>query len=71
MTFRNWTDSLNEAIVGDKIECDNCDWSWDIVDGGDDLYTCHKCWHDNTPLQEKKNKDPFGLNAYTREIAKS
>ena len=21
MTFRNWTDSLNEAIVGDKIEC--------------------------------------------------
>ena len=25
MTFRNWTDSLNEAIVGDKIECDNCD----------------------------------------------
>jgi nicotinamide mononucleotide adenylyltransferase len=73
MTFRNWTDSLNEekkkekdpfglnqyarelaqgleeAIVGDKIECDNCDWSWDIKDGGDDLYICHKCGHDNTP----------------------
>ena len=84
MTFRNWTDSLNEentphkhkhgfddklgkdpfglnqfarelaldleeAIVGEKIECDNCDWSWDIKDGGDDLYLCHKCWHDNTP----------------------
>ena len=70
MTFRNWTDSiLNEAIVGDKIECDNCDWSWDIKDGGDDLYTCHKCWHDNTPIEEKKNKDPFGLNAYARELA--
>jgi len=69
MTFRNWTDSiLNEAIVGDKIECDNCDWSWDIVDGGDDLYTCHKCWHDNTPIEEKKNKDPFGINAYAREL---
>ena len=73
MTFRNWTDSLNEekkkekdpfglnqyarelalgleeAIVGDKIECDNCSWSWDIKDGGDDLYICHKCGHDNTP----------------------
>ena len=91
MTFRNWTDSLNEdgqetsdanmddykkqnnprgkvkdpfglnayayelalgleeAIVGDKIECDNCDWSWDIKDGGDDLYICHECGHDNTP----------------------
>ncbi|MDA9309756.1 hypothetical protein N9Q43_00860 [bacterium] len=68
MTFRNWTDSLNEAIVGDKIECDNCDWSWDISSGGDDLYTCHKCWHDNTPIEEKKNKDPFGLNAYAREL---
>ena len=44
MTFRNWTDSiLNEAIVGEKIECDNCDWSWNIVDGGDDLFICHKC----------------------------
>jgi len=62
-------DNLNEAIVGDKIECDNCDWSWNIVDGGDDLYTCHKCWHDNTPIEERKNKDPFGLNAYARELA--
>ena len=71
MTFRNWTDSiLNEAIVGDKIECDNCDWSWDIKDGGDDLYTCHKCWHDNTPIEEKKNKDPFGINAYARELGR-
>jgi len=67
MTFRNWTDSiLNEAVVGDKIECDNCDWSWDISSGGDDLYTCHKCWHDNTPIEE--NKDPFGINAYAREL---
>ena len=89
MTFRNWTDSLNEdgqetsdanmddykkqnnprgkvkdpfglnayayelalgleeAIVGDKIECDNCDWSWDIKDGGDDLYICHECEEDS------------------------
>ena len=43
MTFRNWTDSLNEAIVGNKIECDNCGWSWKIADGGDDLFVCHKC----------------------------
>ncbi len=71
MTFRNWTDSiLNEAIIGDKIECDNCDWSWDISSGGDDLYTCHKCWHDNTPIEEKKNKDPFGINAYARELGR-
>ena len=46
-------DSLNEAIVGDKIECDNCDWSWNIVDGGDDLFICHKCGHDNKPITEE------------------
>ena len=68
----NFTDSLNEAIVGDKIECDNCGWSWKIVDGGDDLFICHKCDHDNTPLDEgfDKNlgKDPFGLNQFAREL---
>ena len=69
MTFRNWTDSLNEAIVGDKIKCDNCGWDWNIVDGGNDLFICHKCGHDNEPIEEKKNKDPFGLNAYARELA--
>ncbi len=70
MTFRNWTDSLNEAIVDDKIECDNCDWSWNIKDGGNDLFICHKCGHDNTPVSEKKNKDPFGINAYARELGR-
>ena len=40
---------VNERIVDDKIECDNCDWSWKIKDGGDDLYICHKCDYDNTP----------------------
>lgn len=69
MTFRNWTDSLNEAIVGGKIVCDNCGWGWNIKDGGKNPYTCHKCDHDNTPLEEKKNKDPFGLNQYARELA--
>ena len=43
---------LNEAIVGDEIVCDNCGWNWKIVDGGDDLYICHKCGHDNSPLDE-------------------
>ena len=72
MTFRNWTDSLNEAIVGGKIECDNCGWDWNIVDGGDDLFICHKCGHDNTPLDEgfdkKLGKDPFGLEQFAREL---
>ena len=60
------SNDLKEAIVGDKIECDNCDWSWDIVSGGNDLFVCHKCGHDNEPIEE--NKDPFGINAYAREL---
>ena len=63
---------LEEAIVGEKIECDNCGWDWNIVDGGDDLFICHKCGHDNTPLDEgfdkKLGKDPFGLEQFAREL---
>ena len=36
------------------------------MDGGDDLYMCHKCGHDNEP----ENGDPFGLKAYARELVK-
>ena len=44
--------NINEAIVGDEIVCDNCGWNWKIVDGGDDLFICHKCGYDNNPLDE-------------------
>jgi len=76
MTFRNWTDSitgnkLDESIVGQKIVCDNCGWSWNIDDGGDDMFTCHKCGsEDNMPIVEEKTKDPFGLNAYSAELGR-
>jgi len=49
MMFRNWTDTLTEGVLEDRIVCDNCGWSWKIKDGGDDLYICHKCGNDNTP----------------------
>jgi hypothetical protein len=38
-----------EQIQGDSIVCDSCGWTWKIKDGGDDLFMCHKCGHDNTP----------------------
>ena len=40
-------DKVEESVLADKIECDNCGWTWMKKDGGDDLYTCHKCGHDN------------------------
>ena len=55
------SNDLNEAIVGEKIECDNCDWSWNIKDGGDDLFVCHKCGYDNefkTSMPVGEDKEP-------------
>jgi hypothetical protein len=43
---------ISEEIVGDSIVCDSCGWTWKIKDGGDDLFMCHKCGHDNTPGEE-------------------
>lgn len=42
-------DIIFERITDSKIHCDNCNWSWNIVDGGDDLYVCHKCGYNNKP----------------------
>ena len=38
---------LYEEFIANKIECDNCGWTWKLEDGGNDLYICHKCGHDN------------------------
>jgi len=40
---------IDELVTDTEVICDNCGWKWDITDGGDDLYICHKCGHDNTP----------------------
>ena len=57
-----WKD-LKEEVMGNKIICDNCGWSWKKEDGGKDMYICHNklpggsiCGHDNTPkLNEVKD----------------
>jgi hypothetical protein len=49
------TNFLEEKIEGDSIVCDNCGWTWKIKDGGDDLFMCHKCGHNNTPKKETTN----------------
>jgi len=48
-----------EKTVGDSIVCDNCDWTWKIQDGGNDLYICHKCGHDNTPKETNNFFEPL------------
>ena len=57
---------LKELVTATEVICDNCGWEWAIKDGGDDLYICHKCGHDNTP----NSNDPFGLNELARQFLK-
>ena len=62
------SNNISEKIVKDKIECDNCDWSWKIKDGGDDLYICHKCDHDNTPKYSPGWKRLNENASYSKDI---
>lgn len=41
---------LFEEFSANKVSCDNCDWSWQIEEGGKDVFLCHKCDHDNSPV---------------------
>lgn len=43
---------IKETVRDGKVICDECGWSWDISKGGDDMYICHKCGHDNTPKSQ-------------------
>ncbi len=42
-------DELDELATDTHIICNKCKWSWTKASGGNDLYNCHKCGHDNTP----------------------
>lgn len=50
---------LLETITKNKVVCDVCGWSWDLDDGGDDKYVCHKCGNDNTPKKSISNFDKY------------
>jgi len=51
---------MNELVTDTEVICDNCGWEWHIADGGDDLYICHKCGHDNNPDLEEASDPQAG-----------
>jgi len=57
---------LQEAVTDTEVICDNCGWHWSIEDGGDDLYVCHKCGHDNTPKSNKAWNLQNGIVSLTK-----
>jgi hypothetical protein len=44
--------SINESVVDGTVDCNKCGWSWELSDGGDDPYVCHKCGNKNNNLNE-------------------
>jgi len=60
---------IKEFVSKNKILCDNCGWDWNIKDGGDDLYICHDCGHDNTPRLNENASYSQNINI-TDQIAK-
>jgi len=42
--------AFNEELNPNNVECTKCGWTWKLQDGGDDVFVCHKCNHDNTPV---------------------
>ena len=35
-------------IKNQTIECEKCSWKWDLANGGQEPYLCHKCGYDNS-----------------------
>lgn len=64
-------ESINDGIVS----CNGCGWKWDIVEGGDDPYTCHKCGHDNNQNEVSESRvkrfSEFINEGYFSGISKS
>lgn len=48
--------NILETVDGDVVTCDSCGWEWNINDGGEDPYMCHKCGE----MVDRKNKDFIG-----------
>ena len=60
-----------------EIECHKCHWSWNVKDGGDDLFICHKCNYDNSKyykfegLKGEKILDTISYDKGGRTIAQT
>lgn len=52
--------TIKETVTATEVICDNCGWEWPIADGGEDLYICHKCGHDNNPDLEEASDPQAG-----------
>lgn len=53
-----------------KVKCDKCGWEWDLSDGGNDPYTCHKCGHVNKEQEVDERSRSFAFTRKKRLFSK-
>ena len=58
-----------ESESPNNITCGNCAWTWLRQDGGDDMYTCHKCGTDNAPSLGESTQNE-GYQNFDGEMAR-
>jgi hypothetical protein len=61
---------IMEMVADGNVICDNCGWTWELSDGGDDPYICHKCGHDNAENEfiGKKVMVYYNLHKHTFSV---
>lgn len=60
-------DTISKSLLGSVIICKECGWEWEIKDGGEDPYICHKCGCDNSP-KENMSKQRFQIDNEEKKI---
>lgn len=63
--------NLKKSIKSSRVQCQYCDWEWDLSDGKDDPYTCHKCGHVNKPEDIDERSRSFAFSRKKRLYSKS
>jgi transcription initiation factor TFIIIB Brf1 subunit/transcription initiation factor TFIIB len=54
----------------EKVHCSKCGWEWDLSDGGNDPYTCHKCGHVNKEQEVDERSRSFAFTRKKRKFSK-
>ena len=62
---------LFEEFTANKVTCDNCDWNWQLEEGGRDVFLCHKCGHDNTPILGESINESHNQSSVEKIIKRS
>ena len=62
-------DTISKSILGSVIVCEDCGWKWEIKDGGEDPYICHKCGCNNaTENKTNMSKQYFQIDNEEKRI---